>query len=66
MKEELEIYLNNGGYIAIENTQENKEQLFEAIDMGINWITIDGVTLNISQITYFRSTAQEAQGGTEK
>lgn len=66
MTKKLEIYLNNGGFVSLEDTASNREQLFGAIDQNLKWVTIDSTTLNINQITYFEFTAQEAQGGTEK
>lgn len=63
MTKTLEVYLNNGGFIAFEDTTANREQLIGAIDEGLKWVTIERVTLNISQITYFEFTAQEAQKG---
>lgn len=62
----LEIYLNNGGFVVLEDTIANREQLFGAIDQKIDWVTIGNTTLNVKQITYFEFTAQEAQGGIEK
>lgn len=63
MTERLEIYLNNGGFVSLEDTTSNREQLFGAIDQNLKWVTIDNTTLNINQITYFEFTAQEAQKG---
>lgn len=66
MTKNLEIYLNNGGFVILEDTIANREQLFGAIDQNLKWVTIDNTTININQITYFEFTAQEAQGGIEK
>lgn len=63
MTKNLEIYLNNGGFVILEDTTANREQLFGAIDQKIDWVTIENTTLNVKQITYFEFTAQEAQKG---
>lgn len=59
----LQIYLNNGGSISIEDTEANREHLFGAIDEKLKWVTIGNITINLSQITYFEFNAQEAQEG---
>lgn len=63
MTKSLEIYLNNGGYVSLEDTPANREQLFGAIDEALKWVTIGQTTLNLNQVTYFEFTAQEAQKG---
>ena len=63
MTKSLEIYLNNGGYVTLEDTPENRGQLFGAIDEALKWVTIGQITLNLNQVTYFEFTAQEAQKG---
>ncbi len=48
----INIYLSSGGFILLTGGEISKQQLINAIDEGLKWVTIEEKTINLEHITW--------------